>query len=309
MAQAVFRAYVTAGPARIEWLRAKTGLELAFERGALVEVWEWFLAWARAGGWAEPADGYPPWMPPRTPDAPEPLRSGRPARSLTHPSPDLSPAVAWVADAMSYHLAEVLRRTEPAFRYELYRDNPPNIQHDSPTLGIGRHDFIPLSLPLTPGRRSYALRPSDDWQARARRPDHLALRHEEIVGWARETLAKPPPGPPRPFRGRRPAELFEVYLAGEEGDVPGEVRVAFDDELAHTASDALDELVERLADAGIDGVRTVERADRELIALRPHDGAAIDRRAVARGIERHVKRIAAAASAPGPDGSGLDRTS
>lgn len=260
-AEAFFAAYVAAGPERIEWLRARTGLALEPGRTGLVDLWRWFLGWAAAGGTEEPVAGLPMWAVPSRPEQGEPLRWDDPrAREVAAPHPpDLSPAAEWVVDAMSYYLVERIREADPRLGYRLSREDERKASFNQPVVDCAGTKMPEYAVPVTRSWATHAIAPASEyWEAEARRPEALASFHDQIL----ERAAKAKPGkkvpPPRSAAevlARRGIDgLFEV---GRGAD--GELVVDFDEELSVVGGAAVDCVASKLPGAA--------RTDREVITV------------------------------------------
>lgn len=270
-AQAYFDAYVAAGPARIQWLREKTGLALERTPESLVALWSWFLDWARAGGTHEPMEGLPMWCFPSREDEREPLRWDDPRADAISGRPPLPPAAAWFADAASYFLVEVLQTAVPRLHYRLYRDDPRNINFNQPVIDTGDAAFIEQSPPLTIKWCDFALAPRSGWQAKVREPETVLHRFQHYVDQAEQAAAELSVESVAPKTGRellehhRRSRLWDVELVADDED--GQLQVSFDDQVVHLASAVIDGLVEDLAAAPPPGVRDVYRSDREIVVI------------------------------------------
>jgi hypothetical protein len=276
-AEAYFTAYITAGPERIAWLREKTGLTLEPNRTALVELWQWFLDWAAAGGTREAADGRPMWAESPRPEQGEPLAWDDPRRlEVAGPNPpSLSPATEWIADAMSYFLVECLRAADARIGYRLMRDDPRMAFFNQPVIDAIGTDMIEAPAPITPKRITYAIAPANDWEAEARLPEDLALTYDQILASAAEAKPAPKQRPAQSARellGHRGVDaLYSVEVGAD-----GELVVDFDEDLAFVGSRVIDCVTERLANAA--------RTDREVVTML----AEVDRDQLRAAVRRHL---------------------
>jgi hypothetical protein len=98
-------AYVTEGPARVNWLKrfvtdqgGPPTAALDGSVGSLRPLWEWFVAWHDRGGGAGTTDEHPSWY---LPDPPE-LAGQR-----------LTPAELMVVDGLTHYVVECIQRLAP----------------------------------------------------------------------------------------------------------------------------------------------------------------------------------------------------
>jgi hypothetical protein len=259
-AEEYFAAYVAAGPARIAWLREKTGLALEPSREALVELWEWFLDWAQTGGVDEPVEQVPMWAQPSRPEQGDPLRWDDPrALIVADPNPpSLSPATEWLADAMSYFTVECVRLVDARIGYRLMRDDPRMAFFNQPVVDAIGTDMIEAPTPLTSVLAARAISPSADWQREARQPEALALVYDQILESAAQAKLGRKQLPPKSARELLAWRGIDALYSVEVG-ADGEWVIDFDEELAFVGSEVIDCVVQRLPDAA--------RTEREVVTM------------------------------------------